>query len=166
MSLSDKRDFFGGCSLSCSPQRRRAAGFPARVIGSAPRLGPPLACPSLGGALIRQGGGYNGKAVSKSSCVWFPGVVQQVGPWGRGLAGQAALVLARKKALPSHLLSPPLRHQSRCDICCREVARRNCGSGAEVCAHRSASRVNCLTKTVVRTRRNETAVGLLWPGIF
>ena len=65
MSLSGKNEFLAGqlALLTAGTAGRRV---PARVIGSASRHGRLTA--SLGGALIRQGGGYNGKAVSKSSC--------------------------------------------------------------------------------------------------
>lgn len=57
-------------SLSCSPQEQPGRGVPCRVNGSASRQGR-LTAP-LGEALIRKGGGYNGKAVSKTSPRKFP----------------------------------------------------------------------------------------------
>src|ERR1700681_3446161 len=73
---------------------------PGRVIGSAPRQAGPLPAP-LGGALIRQGGGLNGKAVSKANCSWwFCGAYQQV-QWAVGVAGQAAFwaCLTKKRSV-------------------------------------------------------------------
>jgi len=72
-------------SLSCSPQDRSSRGSPCRVIGSAPRQAGPLPAP-LGGALIRQGCGYNLKSREQGSCS-----SQQV-QWAVGVAGQAAFI--------------------------------------------------------------------------
>ena len=66
MSLSDKPDFFGGRQLVLLTARRvePPGALPCHRLRTPP--GRPTAF--LGGALKRQGGGYNAKTVSKSSC--------------------------------------------------------------------------------------------------
>ena len=68
MSLSGKNEFLAGqlALLTAGTAGRRV---PCSCHRS--RLPPMPFDGSPGGALIRQGGGYNGNAVSKSSCFWF-----------------------------------------------------------------------------------------------
>src|ERR1700722_6918444 len=61
-----KRECFGGKQLALLTARQVEPPGPSRVIGAAPRRAVP--CGGLpGGTLIRLGGGYNSKPVSKAT---------------------------------------------------------------------------------------------------